>query len=222
MFKDWENFKVSVEASKAPELMLIVDKWEQLQFVSREYFSKYENISTYELLLRQFEAPPSSIQTPFINSKPLLHHFKPPFINSKPTLHQFKAPSSIQSPPFINSKPLHQFKAHPSSIQSPPFINSEPIFHQFKAHFSSIQSPPHQFKAPFINSKPILHLPLKIAPLLQFNYTDSDRWPWSSEFPRIAYGFIATPAPQMESIKVTYCGSLAMVCIVSTAKLYGR
>jgi hypothetical protein len=41
MFRDWEKFKVALEASRAPELMLIVDKWEQLQFVTREYFAKF-------------------------------------------------------------------------------------------------------------------------------------------------------------------------------------
>jgi sulfur relay (sulfurtransferase) DsrC/TusE family protein len=41
MFGDWEKNKVALEASRQPELMLIVDKWEQLQFVSREFFAKY-------------------------------------------------------------------------------------------------------------------------------------------------------------------------------------
>jgi len=41
MFGDWEKFKVAVESSRQPELMLIVDKWQQLQFVSRDYFAKY-------------------------------------------------------------------------------------------------------------------------------------------------------------------------------------
>jgi len=41
MLRDWEKFKVALEASQAPELMLIVDKWEQLQFVTREYFAKF-------------------------------------------------------------------------------------------------------------------------------------------------------------------------------------
>jgi len=45
MFRDWELYKVAVEASRAPEMMLIVDKWEQLQFVSREFFSKYDQIN---------------------------------------------------------------------------------------------------------------------------------------------------------------------------------
>ena len=36
----WEMYKVALETSRQPELMLIVDKWEQLQFVSREYFTK--------------------------------------------------------------------------------------------------------------------------------------------------------------------------------------
>jgi len=40
MVKDWELFKVAVESSRQPELMLIVDKWKQLQFVSREYFAQ--------------------------------------------------------------------------------------------------------------------------------------------------------------------------------------
>ena len=39
--KDWEQFKMVVEASRQPELMLIVDKWKQLQFVSREYLAQY-------------------------------------------------------------------------------------------------------------------------------------------------------------------------------------
>ncbi|ESO08150.1 hypothetical protein HELRODRAFT_190915 [Helobdella robusta] len=39
--RNWEKFKVQIEASQAPDLMMIVDKWEQLQFVSREYFSKF-------------------------------------------------------------------------------------------------------------------------------------------------------------------------------------
>jgi hypothetical protein len=41
MFKDWEKYKVALEASRQPELMLIVDKWEQLQFVSRDFFAKF-------------------------------------------------------------------------------------------------------------------------------------------------------------------------------------
>jgi len=41
MIRDWEQFKVVVEASRQPELMLIVDKWKQLQFVSREYLAQY-------------------------------------------------------------------------------------------------------------------------------------------------------------------------------------
>jgi len=41
LFGDWEQFKVAVESSRAPELMLIVENWKQLQFVSREDFAKY-------------------------------------------------------------------------------------------------------------------------------------------------------------------------------------
>lgn len=40
MWRNWELYKVALETSRAPELMLIVDKWEQLQFVTREYFTK--------------------------------------------------------------------------------------------------------------------------------------------------------------------------------------
>ena len=40
LWAQWESMKVSVEASRSPELMLIVDKWEQLQYVSRAYMSK--------------------------------------------------------------------------------------------------------------------------------------------------------------------------------------
>jgi len=46
MFGDWEKFKVAVESSRQPELMLIVDKWQQLQFVSRDYFAKYAPLSS--------------------------------------------------------------------------------------------------------------------------------------------------------------------------------
>jgi hypothetical protein len=41
LFGDWEKYKVALEASRQPELMLIVDKWEQLQYVSREFLAKY-------------------------------------------------------------------------------------------------------------------------------------------------------------------------------------
>jgi hypothetical protein len=40
MWREWEKYKTSLEASRAPELMLIVDKWEQLKFVDRDYFTK--------------------------------------------------------------------------------------------------------------------------------------------------------------------------------------
>ena len=53
MFGDWEKFKVAVESSRQPELMLIVDKWQQLQFVSRDYFAKYARLM-YSVLLRIF------------------------------------------------------------------------------------------------------------------------------------------------------------------------
>jgi len=41
MVKDWEQCKGAVESSRQPELMLIVDSWKQLQFVSREYLAQY-------------------------------------------------------------------------------------------------------------------------------------------------------------------------------------
>ncbi|CAH1780721.1 unnamed protein product [Owenia fusiformis] len=37
----WETFKVLCETSKQPKYMLIVDKWEQLKFVTTAYFLKY-------------------------------------------------------------------------------------------------------------------------------------------------------------------------------------
>ena len=40
MWREWEKFKVALEASRAPEMMLICDKWEQLKFVSRESFAR--------------------------------------------------------------------------------------------------------------------------------------------------------------------------------------
>jgi len=49
MFGDWEKFKVAVESSRQPELMLIVDKWQQLQFVSRDYFAKYAFVMYFDL-----------------------------------------------------------------------------------------------------------------------------------------------------------------------------
>ncbi|CAH1781428.1 unnamed protein product [Owenia fusiformis] len=41
LWGDWEKYKVVVETSKQPELMLICEKWQQLQFVSSAYFNKY-------------------------------------------------------------------------------------------------------------------------------------------------------------------------------------
>ena len=40
---------MALESSQAPELMLICDKWEQLKYVTREYFSKYVIISIFRL-----------------------------------------------------------------------------------------------------------------------------------------------------------------------------
>ena len=40
IYGNWEMYKTSVEASQNPDLMLIVDKWQQLQFVSKDFFSK--------------------------------------------------------------------------------------------------------------------------------------------------------------------------------------
>ena len=50
MFGDWEKFKVAVEASRQPELMLIVDKWKQLQFVSPDSFAKYDSCNMSHML----------------------------------------------------------------------------------------------------------------------------------------------------------------------------
>lgn len=61
MFKNWEKLKVAVETSRAPELMLIVDKWEQLQFVSREYFSKF-----WKMTLPLDEREKSIMRTDFV------------------------------------------------------------------------------------------------------------------------------------------------------------
>jgi len=41
LWKDWEVYKAALETSRAPEMMLMVDKWEQLQFVTKEYFTKF-------------------------------------------------------------------------------------------------------------------------------------------------------------------------------------
>ncbi|KAK2143119.1 hypothetical protein LSH36_875g01062 [Paralvinella palmiformis] len=41
IYGNWEMFKTSLEASQNPDLMLVVDKWEQLQFVTRDFFSKF-------------------------------------------------------------------------------------------------------------------------------------------------------------------------------------
>ena len=40
LWGDWEMYKVLLETSRQPELMLIVDKWEQLKYVSTAYFKK--------------------------------------------------------------------------------------------------------------------------------------------------------------------------------------
>ena len=40
LWMEWETYKTALEASRAPELMLIVDKWEQLKFVTRKYCTK--------------------------------------------------------------------------------------------------------------------------------------------------------------------------------------
>lgn len=37
----WDQFKVAMETSRAPDMMLIVDKWQQLKFVSPADFAKY-------------------------------------------------------------------------------------------------------------------------------------------------------------------------------------
>jgi len=50
MFGDWEKYKVSVESSRQPELMLIVEKWQQLQFVPRDYFAKYVPIMYFVVI----------------------------------------------------------------------------------------------------------------------------------------------------------------------------
>ena len=47
LWKDWEKYKVALESSQAPELMLICDKWEQLKYVSRDYFSKYVDFKVF-------------------------------------------------------------------------------------------------------------------------------------------------------------------------------
>ena len=40
IWDNWEVYKSSLEASQNPQLMLIVDKWEQLKFVTKDFFSK--------------------------------------------------------------------------------------------------------------------------------------------------------------------------------------
>jgi len=50
MFGDWEKYKVAVESSRQPELMLIVEKWQQLQFVPRDYFAKYVPIMYFVVI----------------------------------------------------------------------------------------------------------------------------------------------------------------------------
>ena len=39
----WELFKVSVEISHAPEMILMLTKWEQLKFVSRTEMLAYKH-----------------------------------------------------------------------------------------------------------------------------------------------------------------------------------
>ncbi len=40
IWSDWEMYKTTVEASQNPALMLVVDKWQQLQFVTKDFFSR--------------------------------------------------------------------------------------------------------------------------------------------------------------------------------------
>ena len=40
LWDTWEQYKVILEASRQPELMLIVDKWEQLKYISTTDFIK--------------------------------------------------------------------------------------------------------------------------------------------------------------------------------------
>jgi len=74
LWQEWEGYKSGVESSRTPELMLIVDKWEQLQFVSKAYFSKYWKMN---LTLDELDAPAVSqvnfsIQPPEVSEKEIM------------------------------------------------------------------------------------------------------------------------------------------------------
>ena len=40
MWREWEKYKVALEASRSPEFMLICEKWQQLKFISREEMAR--------------------------------------------------------------------------------------------------------------------------------------------------------------------------------------
>ena len=40
MWREWEKYKVALEASRSPEFMLICEKWEELKFISREEMAR--------------------------------------------------------------------------------------------------------------------------------------------------------------------------------------